>query len=108
VPPFAGRGRARARRPTLSPWWVALPAASVTLAAAAALVLWTARTGTSAEPAARTASGTVAAAPVQAASTSISTSTSAFDPAPLDFLLEQPVLASAPDFDSDPVKVGAP
>jgi len=86
VPPFEAMWRPRPKR--ASRWWLAAPAAGVpVLAAAAVMILWTAAPST---PAVTSAATT----PVQAIT---------LDPEPLDFLLDSPSLASAPDFDTNPI-----
>ena len=89
------------RRPVRSPWRVIVPAAS--LAAAAMFVLWCGA-GTMLE----SASAPQAAAPAApAAAPAVAAGGAAFDPAPLDFLLDVP--GSAPrsvrtSFDSNPLQ----
>jgi hypothetical protein len=90
APTFEALADAPARR--RSRWVIALPIASVT-AAAAAFVVWVtaSKSDTSAS-----------LAPVPAAPTLEDTAAPAFDPAPLDFLLELPTsasLAGVPNFD---------
>jgi len=92
VPPFEGMWRARPKR--LSPWWIAAPVTAVpVLVAAAVMILWVSRPLQEARPAAASA-GPVAA--------------QALDPEPLEFLLDSPVLGSAPDFDSNPLATTHP
>ncbi|HSQ68165.1 MAG TPA: hypothetical protein VLM85_33375 [Polyangiaceae bacterium] len=98
APPFDSMWRPSARGTRrVSPWWVTAPAVSV-VAAAAALALWVGL-HRSAEPAPQSAS-VAAASPSPAGAQAASL--------PLDFLLDQPSLATLPDFDSPPRGVGRP
>ncbi|HEY1957286.1 MAG TPA: hypothetical protein VGH28_16820 [Polyangiaceae bacterium] len=91
APPFAPMWRPRQKRVSLL--WIAAPAASF-VAVAAAFAIWigtnAARKSDAAPPAAAVASGPSVRV--------------AMEPDPLGFLLEQPSIASLPDFDVDPTR----
>jgi hypothetical protein len=89
VPPFEAMWRPRPKG--VSRWWLAAPAAAVpALAVAAVMIFWIAAPHPESAPAVTSAAPT----PVQAVT---------LDPEPLDFLLDDPTLASAPDFDTNPI-----
>jgi len=100
APAFESMWRPRARaRKVVSAWWVAAPV--VSFAAAAAFVVWIASPR---------AADRAAPAPVAHASAVAPTEPDvrvAMEPDPLGFLLEEPSLASLPDFDSEVRVAGA-
>lgn len=101
APPFESMWRAPSKARRVSAWWVAGPAFSA-LAAAAALALWVGL-HRSAEPAPSSAPVAAAASPSPATASAVAVgSNPSLEPLLLDFLLEQPSLASMPDFDSQP------
>ena len=93
APSFEAIRKRRSRR--ASPWATAVPFASV-LAAAAVFVVWCNTSTTHAPPAAPVAMGP--AATPQGGETALPAA--AVDDAPLDFLLDVPLLRGAPKFDT--------
>lgn len=100
APPFGAMWQHKPTPKRVSAWWAAGPAVTA-VAAAGAVVVWfgsqrQAERSTAGEP---MPAASAVVAPSVAATVSLRV---AIEPGPLDFLLDQPALASVPDFDSEP------